>query len=649
MRPCAADSAPTTTTQRLIAGVVLGASAFVAYHGSFSVPFFFDDVTAVVNNPSIRDLARMGEVLWPPVGGGGMAGRPIVNLSLALNHALGGLDPRGYHALNLLLHVATALAFFGVVRRTLLRPGLRLRFGGAAFSLALMGALLWTLHPIQTESVTCVIQRTELLVSLFYLLTFYAFVRSLDQETSPGWCALSVAACALGMASKEVMVSAPLLVLLYDRTFVAGTFRAAWSQRRTYYLALASTWLILIALLAAMGGSRGQAAGLGLGVPWWSYALRQCEAIPAYLGLALWPHPLVLDYGTDLVTDPRHVLPGAVLLLTLVGLTFAALRWWPRIGFLAFWFFAILAPSSSVVPLITQTMAEHRMYLPLAAVVTGAVLAAHRVLGARLPLAVAAVAIAFAGAGAARNILMQDELTIWADTVAKRPGNARAHASYALALSNVRRHEEAVRHLERATALDPGSDTTALNFGAVRFELGQFAEAERHYRRALTLNPRDANAHSGLGATRFELGDAAGAIESYHAALALDPEHLAANTNAGRALFALGRFGEAAVHYARVLQQGPGSADAHYNIGLALARAGDLQHAIPHLAEALRRKPDPAAFLNYARFLSSAGLRHEALAAVENALRLRPDFPEAGAERERLRAPPPSPPAAAPR
>ncbi len=649
MRPRAADPAPTTTTHRLIAVAVIGCSALVAYRGSFAVPFFFDDLGAIVNNTSIRDLTRIGDVLWPPVGGNGMAGRPVVNLSLALNYTLGGLNPRGYHALNLFLHVASALALFGVVRRTLLLPLLRARFGGAAFPLALASATLWVLHPLQTESVTCVIQRTELLVSASFLLTFYAFVRSLEPAASEKkWRAISIAACAVGMASKEVMVSAPLLVLLYDRTFVAGTFTAAWRQRRRHHLALAATWLILFALLVAMGGSRGTAAGLGLGVPWWSYALKQCEAIPAYLGLAAWPHPLVLDYGTDLVTNPLQVLPGGLLLLTLVGLTLAALRWRPALGFLAFWFFAILAPSSSVVPLITQTMAEHRMYLPLAAVVIGAVLAAHRVLGRQLPLAVAGLAVALTATTAARNRQMQDDLTIWADTIAKRPLNARAHGNHALVLSQRGRPADALPWFRTALALDPTSASTETNLGTTYFELGNYPQAEAHLRAALALDPKLADAHANLGATRLELGDAEGALTHNRAALALDAKHLPGHRNAGRALFALGRFGEAAAHYEFVVNEQPESADAHYNLGLALARAGDLPRARTHFAEALRRKPDPAAFLYYARFLATSGLKVEALASVETALRLRPNFPDALAERERLRALPEVPASPAP-
>lgn len=317
MRPVENPSPPV----RLLAPALLVAAAFLAYHGSFAVPFFFDDHGAITHNASIREWWRWDRILLPPSDGAGMAGRPVVNASLAFNFALGGTNPWGYHAFNLTLHALSALVLFGFARRTLLTAPLREVFGGAATPLAFLIALLWTVHPLQTESVTCVIQRTELLVGFFYLLTLYAFVRAAEKPAARGWPVIAVAAGALGMASKEVMVSAPVLAFLYDRTFIAGSFREAWRQRGRLHLGLAATWLVLAALLWQMGGTRGAAAGFGLGVTWWAYAFRQCEAIVAYLALVIWPHPLVIDYGTEVVTDPTRVAPQIARFLAQAGRT----------------------------------------------------------------------------------------------------------------------------------------------------------------------------------------------------------------------------------------------------------------------------------------------------------------------------------------
>src|SRR6185312_11084012 len=172
--------------------------------------------------------------------------RPVLNLSLAVNYAISGPDPWSYHALNLAIHVGAALCLFGLIRRT----------AGPAL-LAFAVALLWAVHPLQSEAVMYIVQRAESMMALFYLLTMYGFVRGLQGVHRTAWLAVSWTACLLGMGTKEVMVSAPVIVFLYDRTFAAGTFAEAWRLRKRYYLALAATWIPLLAFVARTGGNRG--------------------------------------------------------------------------------------------------------------------------------------------------------------------------------------------------------------------------------------------------------------------------------------------------------------------------------------------------------------------------------------------------------
>lgn len=356
------------SAQSITAVVVIAMAALAAYHNCFTVPFVFDDGPATLDNASIRKLWPVWNAFTPPAGTT-VAGRPIANLTLAINYALSGIDLWSYHALNLLIHILGGLTLFGVVRRTLLRPVLSGRFGRDAAPLALAIALLWTLHPLQTEAVTYVVQRVESLMGLFYLLTLYCFIRSIESARPLRWQICTIIACLLGMATKEVMVTAPVLMLLYDRTFVAGTFRKAWQQRWGLFLGLSATWLPLALLVAGTGGSRNGSAGFTGAIAPVSYWLTQFEAVARYLWLSVWPHPLVFDYGPFLVHGPGEVLPYALTVVALAALTVIALWRRPAIGFLGAWFFVILAPTS-VVPVATQTMAEHRVYLPLAAVVS---------------------------------------------------------------------------------------------------------------------------------------------------------------------------------------------------------------------------------------------------------------------------------------
>ncbi len=332
--------------QRFIPVLVI-AAALLAYYSSFTTPFIFDDLFSVSRNPSIHHLWPVWSALSPPVNTF-VGGRPVVNLSLAVNYALGGTRVWGYHAVNLAIHILAGLALYGIVRRTLLCPLLRERFGASAMRLAMAVAVLWTVHPLQTEAVTYISERCESLMGLFYLLTVYCFIRGTNAPRSSGWFTLSVLACGLGMASKEVMVTAPVMVLVYDRTFVSGSFREAWTRHRRLYLGLAGTWLLLGWLMV---GLHYRDVGFGLGITGWAYALTECRVVIRYLWLALWPHPLVFDYGR--VVAIRHiaaVAPSALILAVLAAGTLFELRRQPAFGFVGAWFFMILAPTSSLVP-----------------------------------------------------------------------------------------------------------------------------------------------------------------------------------------------------------------------------------------------------------------------------------------------------------
>ena len=362
-------------------------AGLVVYWNSFSGPFVFDDVASVVENQQIRSW-RLADVLAPereaPT-----AGRPLVNASFAFNYALGGLDVRGYHAWNLGVHLACALLLFGVVRRTLQAPALRARFGDRAADLAFAVALLWAVHPLNTEVVDYITQRTESMMGMFYLATMYASLRAV---TEPSWRWPSVAAlcCAAGMACKESMVTAPLMVALYDRSFVFPSVRDAWARRWRLYAGLAAAWIVLALLL--WSGPRAHSAGFASGITAWTYLLNQTRMIPHYLRLAIWPRSLVVNYGWPAPVTLADVLPQALFISVLFVATVVALVRSPALGFAGAWFFVTLAPTSSIVPIATEVGAERRMYLPLIAIIALAVVGsaalsdlARRPVGSREP------------------------------------------------------------------------------------------------------------------------------------------------------------------------------------------------------------------------------------------------------------------------
>ena len=607
-----------------VAGVILVVAVWAAYHGSFEGPFILDDRPAISENATIRNLANLGAVFSPPAEGQTVSGRPLVNLSLAINYALGGEAVRGYHVFNLLIHSLAALALFGVVRRSLLRPGLSGRFGRHATWLALTVALLWALHPLATESVTYIVQRAESLAGLFYLLTLYAFIRSLEASAAWRWQVVAVGACLCGMASKEVMVSAPLLVLFYDRALGAGSFGEAWRRRPWFYAALAATWVLLGALVVATG-TRGATAGFGLGISPWSYAVTQCRAIIHYLRLVVWPAPLVVDYGFSVEASLAAVWPQAVLLTGLLVATGVA--FWRRsaAGVAAIAFFALLAPSSSFVPVATQTIAEHRMYLPLAAVVVLVVCGVYRWAGWRSLWVLAGAAVVLGGVTAARNEVYRSTLALWTDTAAKRPGNARAHMELGVALQEAGRSAEAVPEFEEALRLQADYPKARNNYANALIAVGRLDDARAQYEIVIRQLPERAEPWHGLGIVMLNEQKWPEAIACFETALRMNPDLGNSRHNLGFVLMRTGRRDEAVKVFEELLRREPGRLDTRFALANTLGDSGRWAEAIPQFEEIVRRAPEFAgARANFGFVLAHAGRTTEARVQAEAALRIDP-------------------------
>jgi Flp pilus assembly protein TadD len=574
---------------------VIAVAAGAAWLNTLSAPFIFDDLPGIVKNTSLRSVRQslLDNQAIPTIG------RPVVNLSLAINRAVGGLDVRGYHLTNLLIHICAALALGGIVRRTLGRAWAPEWLRSAAGPIGFATALLWVLHPLQTESVTCVIQRTESLAGLIYLVTLYCLVRGTEPagRAPQRWLTGGVFACWAGMATKEIMVSAPLLLLLYDRTFAAGSFKEAWQKHRWFHTATALSWLLLAGLMMQTGHRAGTVA-LGVGVNAWTTLLTQCDAVVMYLKLSVWPHPLVLDYGgyaTDAVISLGQVWPQAVLLVALATATLHALVRRPPLGFAGAWFFLILAPSSSFVPLLTQARAEHRMYLPLAAIVLLVVILIHRFGGRAAPVIVGGLALALGATTVARNRDYQTTFGIWQDTVQKRPGNGRAHFNLGVELARAGDRVGAVREYEEALRLMPRYVEPHLNLFALFVQEGRLPEAREHAEAALRLNPESSPASNDLGHVLFLEGDMDGAIRRFTDAVRLDPDNAEAQNNLGFAQIRRGLVDEAISHFRRAVAVKADFALAHRNLGMALRESGRNAEAVASLRRALQLDPRNAA------------------------------------------------------
>ena len=622
-------------------------AGLAAYANSFFGPFIFDDLLSIPQNPTIHGFLSS---LVPPGGGLTVSGRPILNLSFAFNYALSGDDVWSYHALNLLIHLLAGVTLFGIIRRTLngRQPpgettpidifGLPADDGTfVAFSIA----LLWTLHPLQTESVTYLVQRGESLMGLAYLLTLYCFIRGSEaggKKLPSGkvaankvnvWFVSSLVACMVGMATKEVMVSAPLIVLLYDRTLLGRKFsmRGMAHSKPISPYALPRHGCHLRGLVIH-SANRGGTAGFGAGVGFWTYAATQFQAICHYISLSFWPRPLIIDYGVEWTQSVAQIIPYAIVISLLLVATGVSLVRRPALGFLGVCFFAILSPTS-LIPGTRQTLAEHRMYLSLAPVMVLVVLAIYRLLGRRGGIVVAAAAIGLGCMTSQRNTVYQSDVSIWQDVVSKRPGNAAAHNNYGNILDRDGQPKAALMQYDDAIRIDPAYADASYDAGNTLRKLGRFSEAIARYQEALRAKPNLPDAQTALGGALEEAGRPAEAFSHYEAALRIDPNYTEADNRLGLALTHMGRLPEAVARFESALRINPNLADVHNNLGSALQAAGRPQEAQAQYEEALRLAPDyAAAHNNLGNLYRTADRQPEAIAQYELALETESASPE---------------------
>jgi tetratricopeptide (TPR) repeat protein len=636
-------------TPRSMSGVwwrlgLLAAAGLLAYSNSLSGSFILDDVTAIVQNQDIRDWSRFGSVLMPerelPV-----AGRPLVNVSLAINYALGGLDVRGYHIWNIAVHLGCALLVFGVVRRTLLANRVDRELRERSLDLAFAVALLWALHPLNTEAVNYVTQRTESMMGLFYLLTVYASIRA--ATTSPrGWPIVAVVACASGMACKESMVTAPLLVALYDRVFIFDSIKAAVKERWRLYAGLAFSWLVLALLISS--GPRIHSAGFSSGVSAWTYLLNQAVMIVRYLCLAVWPTSLVVNYGWPVPLTLGEVLPQALIVVTLLVGTIAALMRRPPLGFLGAAFFITLAPTSSIVPIATEVGAERRMYLPLIPIVILLVIGGVRLwtslsdgipsLSRLMPkrasgsILLVAVAMLLATATVARNREYGSSL-LMAQTVVDRYPTSYAHHELANQLIAAGRHEEAMAHLRLAV---PGAPRAHFTLGAELFEQGRTDEAISELQTFLEKQPlllEVVSARELLGRAFARQERWQEAVQQYRQVLKMNPsaeQVIETHLVLANALYAMKSYDEASNHYRQFVQARPDHVGALSRLGIALMATGQIPDAISAFRRAADINPqDGAVQQNLANALFDARNVDAAAEPARRAVALRPDDPVA--------------------
>ena len=627
--------------QRILILLLFSIVAALIYSNTLEVPFYFDDVLGIVDNPSIRiaelSLQEIGNVAF---GKAFSQKRPVGNITFALNYYFHQYRLQGYHIVNIIIHLLSGIFLYLFIITTLSIPGLMPKYDRPA-SIAFFAALVWLVHPIHTQSVTYIIQRLNSMAAMFYMLSFWLYVKGrLAPENAKRWPWYSGSALAgiLALGSKENAAMLPFFIFLYEWYFFQNLDRD-WLKRHLKYVFGVVFLFGLIALVYLGTNPFEKLKSLN------DYAhneftltervLTQFRVVIYYLSLLAYPHPsrLNLDYDFPLshsLIDPVTTLLCLGAVIGFVGLAVYTARRERLISFCILWFFGNLLIESSVIPL--AIIFEHRTYLPsmlvcLLAVLWGYRLIKIRWLGVALICFVAAV---FSLWTYQRNNIWRDPVALWSDCVKKSPQKARPHNNLGTALDDQNRTQEAIDQYLQSLRIKPDYLDAHYNLGNALDKQGHTEEAIDHYLKVLQIRPDYEKALNNLGAALDEQGRTQEAVEHYLQALRIKPDYEKAHYNLGNALDKQGRTEEAIDHYLKALQIKPDYEKAHYNLGNALAKQGRTQKAIDHYLKALQIKSDNAdVHFSLGIVLYKQDRTQEAIDHYLQALSIEPEFIEA--------------------
>ncbi len=504
------------STLAAAAVVVIGA---LAYSNSLHGQFVFDDLSQLVENPGIRDLgAFLG-----PAGYRMLPNRFVAYLTFALNLAIGGYEPIGWHLVNLVIHLGNALLVQALVVLAFRTPRMRdSALSPSAGAIAFVASALFVAHPLATQAVSYVVQRITSLATLFYLaaVVLYLLWRLRPPGRRGRWALYGgvLLSTLLAMRTKEIAFTLPVAIGLVEGILLEGE-RRRWLP----LLPIGAIALLIPLSLVDLGGSPASVlasadASTRVIAPAGrlDYLRTQAVVVVEYLRLLVLPFGQSVDH---LVTIRRSWwapdVAGSVLLLASLGGLAAWLLWRsrprgakppldPAVRLVALgiaWFFVALSVESSIIP-IADVMNEHRVYLPSAgffpAVATLVALLFLHVDArhvARDTAVTGAVAATFLGLVTwNRNPVWHDEISLWSDAAAKSPGHYRPVFNWGAALTKQRRFAEAATVLRRGTELDPSSVAARVQLGVVLYLAGDPRGAEVELRHAVAIDPDDPDA-----------------------------------------------------------------------------------------------------------------------------------------------------------
>jgi tetratricopeptide (TPR) repeat protein len=637
---------PVSFRFHLVAVLLIVFSILLGYGHTIHYSFHFDDLKSFVETPG----NHIKELTWSNISPIFHANRPVANLTFALNFYLDRLETRGYHIFNILIHIGSTLVIYFLFLKTLSLPGMSkgnlLGIGSqeAWFvhreKIALIGALLWGVHPVQTQAVTYVVQRMASLAALFYLasLLFYVYGRLASGRKAWVWFCLSALSALLSFGTKENSLTLPAIIFLYDLFFISR-FKFHFSRRQiiafTGILAggMIGSWYVIYTYI----GSNSFTGMLltNYGTEEMDSLLRvmsEWRVVVFYITLLLLPLPSRMNLDPDFplskgLFDPITTFFSLLLILFLLGFAIFRARKYPLISFSILWFFINLLMESTFIKL--DLVFEHRLYLPsvmlfLLVPISGYLLAYRfRIQKEEVVFAVAAI---LAGSllfmTHERNKVWSTSVTLWSDVASKSPKKSRVQNNLGKAYLEEERWSQARDKFAEAVQLDAKNQEALNNLGNSYQREARYDLAIKYYEEVLRLNNNNPLGHNDLGVAYQAIGKKDLAVREFQEAVRLDPYYTDAHNNLGNVYLLSNQLDLAAIEYHKTIDLNPKHLMAHTNLGILYQKEGKVQEALNEFSLGLNLNPHSSiAQFNYGYLLDMMGRTAEAISHYEEAIR----------------------------
>ena len=576
--------------------LLISALTFLLYANVIHGEFQFDDDKGIADNIRIKDLGNFFKTTSPF--SVLTSGRPVTDLTFALNYHFGRLDPIGYHIVNILLHIAVSILVYFFIKKTLLLSNFRHSFSPE--KIALFISAVFAVHPINTQAVSYISQRAEVLSALFYLASLLLFIKAVEQKSFlriSSFYLPAAAAFLLSLSSKTTAVSLPFVLLTYDYWFFP---ERSLNKRIKFYGPLIACVLVFsIFYISRLGMS--QEIGFSIReITLSQYLLTQFRVILTYMKLLLVPVSQNLDYDYQIsksLFEVRTLLP-AIFIFCLIALSFIFRKKHQLISFGILWFFLLLAPTSSVIP-VTDVIYEHRVYLAsigffLSICFSGLWLleiAGKRYFNKTKNVIAVLIAVfliaSFSYATQRRNEVWKTRLGLWSDVAAKSSGKPRAHFNLGHALLEKGRYPEAIQEFNMTLKCDnDGSVNRAdvlAQIGAALIQMNMLDDAISVFREGLKLSPAHLAILNNLTIALIEKDLTDQALLYAEMALMAYPSNGDINHTIGEIYLKKGAFSKARQYFIRAIEINPDVPSRYWNAAISLEKTGNIPEAMRYM------------------------------------------------------------------